>query len=173
MTGARLLCNAELSGDGSDLLNASSRAAHFPPFSLSLCFQLPTRRHSCFPGDICASPLSTALLHTNPMRCHHWLKSHPSDASVSSRPLLSQRCRQLRMKQMGTKRYPRLLLSPSCSFFFPSSSGTTPTFCLLLIGFPRRQCPINCGLLCASALLPAEGQVSTGGEAFCNVVHSP
>lgn len=57
-------------------------------------------------------------------------------------------------------------------FFFPSSSGTTPTFCLLLIGFPRRQCPINCGLLCASALLPAEGQVSTGGEAFCNVVHS-
>lgn len=118
MTGARLLCNAELSGDGSDLLNASSRAAHFPPFSLSLCFQLPTCRHSCFPGDICASPLSTALLHTNPMRCHHWLKSHPSDASVSSGPLLSQRCRQLRMKQMGTKRYPRLLLSPSCSFFF-------------------------------------------------------
>lgn len=41
---------------------------------------------------------------------------------------------------------------------FAVSSGTTPTFCLLLIGFPRRQCPINCGLLCASALLPAEGQ---------------
>lgn len=56
----------------------------------------------------------------------------------------------------------------TCLFF--GRCGTTPTFCQVLIGFQKRQCPINCHLHFASALLPAEGQVSTEEEKFQHVL---
>lgn len=138
--------------------------------SPSLCFQLTKSRKFCYPGAVCASPFSTALLCVLPPLAQNPSFSYDPgwDASVSSSPSIITLQTSPNQADVNQAISPPAALTLMLCFFF--SCGTTPTFCLLLIGFLKRQCPINCSLQCASALLPAEGQVSTGGNAFCNVL---
>lgn len=76
-------------------------------------------------------------------------------------PCLSQTSKHFKIKQERTvKSLAAAALSHTFFwfFFFPLRCGTTPTLCQVLIGFPKRQCPINCLLCSASALSPTEAQ---------------